>query len=401
MLTDSQGKNVAVIGAGSSGIQIVPAIQPHVKRLDHYVRGKTWIASSFGQDEVRKRNNGEDGNFVYTEVEKKMWRKDPKLYLEYRKSLEAGMQGGHIITHKGSRAQVEARKTFDAEMRKKLQKKPDIVDHMLPDFPPLCKRLTPGPGYLEALVEDNVHVIATRISHITASGIQTTDGKHREVDAIICATGFDTTFRGRFPVYGVNGQKLQDKWRSTPSTYLSMTTNGFPNYFMALGPNSGLGNGNLLILLERIAEYGAQCMEKMQTQNIRTMQPKASAVDNFAKFCDAYFERTVYSAECSSWYKSSPVGSSPEEQKKGRVTALWPGSSLHAVATLSKPRWEDFDYTYVDENPIGWFGDGWSIGDRSGDPKLQTYYLDNHHFLHQDIQEEHRTVAMQQEDQSR
>lgn len=337
---------------------------------------------------MRKRNKGEDGNFVYTEEEKETWRKDPELYLRYRKALEAGMQGGHIITQKGSQAQVEARKAFDTEMRKKLEKKPDIAQHMLPDFPPLCKRLTPGPGYLEALTEDNVDVIATKISHITATGIQTTDGKHREVDAIVCATGFDTSFHGRFPVYGINGQKLQDRWRSVQSTYLSMTIDGFPNYFMALGPNSGLGNGNLLILLERLAEYGAQCIEKMQTDNIRTMQPKTSAVENFVKFCDAYFERTVYSEECSSWYKSSPVGSSPEEQKKGRVTALWPGSSLHAVAALSRPRWEDFEYTYVDENPFGWFGDGWSVGDRSGDPKLQTFYLDNQHFLHEDIPEQ-------------
>jgi len=166
-----------------------------------------------------------------------------------------------------------------------------------------------------------------------------------------------------------------------------MTVDGFPNYFMCLGPNSGLGNGNLLILIEHMAEYGAQCMEKIQTQNIRTMQPKASAVEAFVKFCDAHFERTVFSENCSSWYKSSPVGSSPEQQKNGRVTALWPGSSLHAVAALKKPRWEDYEYTYVDDNPFGWFGDGWSVGDRSGDPQLQTFYLDKQHFLHEDLAE--------------
>jgi len=151
-------------------------------------------------DLVRERNNGEDGNFDYTEEEKEKWRKDPESYLKYRKLLEAGMQGGYIVTHKGTEAQIEARKAFDRDMRRRLEKKPEVAEHMLPDFPPLCKRLTPGPGYLEALTQDNVDVIATNISHITPTGIQTTDGKHREVDAIVCATGFDTTFRGRFPI---------------------------------------------------------------------------------------------------------------------------------------------------------------------------------------------------------
>jgi cation diffusion facilitator CzcD-associated flavoprotein CzcO len=222
----AKDKTVAVIGAGSSGIQIVPTLQKHVKHMDHYVRGRTWIAATFGNELVRERNNGEDGNFDYTAEEKEAWRKDPTSYVKYRKALEFGMQGGYAVTHRGSKEHAGAWTEFEKDMRKKLAKKPEIIEHLLPDFPPLCKRLTPGPGYLEAMTSDNVHVVNQGIDHIDATGIVAADGKHRPVDAVICATGFDTSFQGRFPIFGRGGQNLQDRYRTRPETYLSVCTDG-------------------------------------------------------------------------------------------------------------------------------------------------------------------------------
>ena len=77
-------------------------------------------------------------------------------------------------------------------MRRALAKKPEIYESLRPDFPPGCRRLTPGPGYLEALVEDNVEFIGHGIEQVVKDGIIAMDNKFRKVDAIICATGFDT-----------------------------------------------------------------------------------------------------------------------------------------------------------------------------------------------------------------
>ena len=359
-----KGKTIAVLGAGSSGIQIVPSLAPHVEKMDHYVRGRTWISATFGQDLVRERNDGADGNFTYAESEKQAWRENPESYIKYRKLLEIGMQGGYAVTHRGTTAHTEARKLFDADMRNRLSAKPEIIDHLLPDFPPLCKRLTPGPGYLEALTSSKVNVIPTQISHIDATGITTTDGQHRAVDAIVCATGFNTSFSGRFPVYGLNGSNLQTRYTTRPETYLSLAVDDFPNYFQSLGPNSGLGNGNLLIIIESIQLYIAQLLRKLSTGNVRTLQPKKQCVQNFTNYCDAYFARTVFSAECGSWYKSSPPNATAEERKRGRVTALWPGSSVHAVKALESVRWEDWEMELRDGNEMGWFGDGWAAAER-------------------------------------
>jgi hypothetical protein len=329
----------------------------------------------FGNDVAKRRGSGT--NFDFTKEEVEGWLKDPKTYLDYRRYLEVELQSGQIITVRGSEAQKEARAAFQQLMRDRCVKKPDIADHLLPDFSPLCKRLTPGPGYLEALSEDNVDVIRTTIEKITPTGIQTIDGVHREVNAIVCATGFNTSYRNRLPVNGLHGETLTERWQDRVDSYLSVTVDGFPNYFMLAGPNSGVGTGNLLALFEGISDYVSQVLEKLQIANVLTIQPSARSVKNFTDFCDQYFAGTVYSEECSSWYKGGTGNN-------GRVVALWPGSSLHGIKTFKAPRWEDFEYTYVDGNEFGWIGDGWSRLDRLQDAD-RAYYLSTQ-MLHEPLE---------------
>lgn len=354
--------------------------------MDHYVRGRTWIAATFGHELVEARKGaGNDGNFTYTAEEKEEWRKNPASYLAYRKALEIGMQSGYAVAYPNTKEHKGARALFEQRMRDRLAKNPEIIDHLLPDFPPLCKRLTPGPGYLEALTAPNVSVIPGRISHVNETGITTTDNTHRPVDAIICATGFNTSFQGRFPVYGRDGHNLQDRYKRRPETYLSVATDNFPNYFMSLGPNSGRGNGNLLVVIEAIHHYIGQILQKLSTGHTRTVEVKPGPVQNFSDYCDAYFQRTVFSAECNSWYKSIPAGVDPAEKKRGRVSALWPGSNIHQVKALEKVRWEDYILKGVDENPFGWFGDGWSVAERDGDEEGMCWYLNGTRMLHEPL----------------
>jgi hypothetical protein len=232
--------------------------------------------------------------------------------------IEIELQSNHGITQRGSSEQQGARIAFTKHMKTKTTNKPSVMDQILPDFPPGCRRLTPGPRYLESLCEKNVNVISEPIVRITENGIITTDGAHRDVNAIICATGFDTSFTGRYPIIGSRGIALSEKWKEIPSTYLSITTDDFPNYFIYLGPASGLGTGNLLILLERLAEYFIKCITKMQRDNVAVMSVKESSVSNFVAHSDKYFEQTIFSLPCRSWYKGGT--------EDGRVNALWPGN---------------------------------------------------------------------------
>jgi len=129
-------------------------------------------------------------------------------------------------------------------MAKRLEKKPELLDQMIPDFSPNCRRLTPGPGYLEALTQDNVDFISTPISHFTKNSIVTTDGTERKVDAVICSTGANIDMIPRFPILA-HGHDLRNVWRPDPITYLGLATPGFPNLLFIQGPNAAGHSGTV------------------------------------------------------------------------------------------------------------------------------------------------------------
>lgn len=224
------------------------------------------------------------------------------------------------VVMKDSPAQLGALEYFKQNMKKRLSNKPELAENMIPSFSPGCRRLTPGPGYLEALAHPKCNVIRTGIANVGEGGIFTTDGVYHPVDAIVCATGFNTKFVPRFPVIGKNGVLLGKKWAENPETYLSIATDEFPNYFVALGPNSNL-IGSLLLLVEKEIDYFTACVSKAQREGIKNMTVKRSAVDGFTKYCDDFFAKTVFSEDCNSWYKGGT--------NTGRVIGLWPGKILH------------------------------------------------------------------------
>lgn len=128
----------------------------------------------------------------YPEDERKQWSKNPESYHAYRRGIEEGIMA--YMAEEGFKYGSEEQKTMEADFRAHMQKmlgsRPDILKTLLPDFPPGCRRLVPGPGYLEALVQDNVEWIPKEIQCVTGEGIITTDGIMHKCDAIIWATGF-------------------------------------------------------------------------------------------------------------------------------------------------------------------------------------------------------------------
>jgi cation diffusion facilitator CzcD-associated flavoprotein CzcO len=107
-----------------------------------------------------------------------------------------------------------------------------LAKALIPTFPVGCRRLTPAIGYLESLTQDNVRVVTDEIINVVPNGLQLSTGEVVEVDAIICATGFDVSFCPRFPIVGKNGQNLQTLWKENlPRAYMSSSVSGFPNYF--------------------------------------------------------------------------------------------------------------------------------------------------------------------------
>jgi cation diffusion facilitator CzcD-associated flavoprotein CzcO len=118
--------------------------------------------------------------------------------------------------------------------------------------------------------------------------------------AVVCATGFDVSHCPKFSLTGQNGVNLSEKWAEEPESYLSVATDGFPNYFMMMGPNCLGGHGSLVESLNWTGDYFVKIIKKMATEDIKYMVPKASAVDAFVKYGDEIHKRLVWTGSCSS-----------------------------------------------------------------------------------------------------
>ncbi|KAH9903600.1 hypothetical protein F4778DRAFT_734770 [Xylariomycetidae sp. FL2044] len=345
---DPTDKKVAVIGNGASGIQLVSNIQARVGRLDHYARNKTWVAASFAGDETSITPK------LFPEELKESFRKDPALYTAWRKNVEDRYWRGFETWLKNSERNRSDREKITEYMRQRLAKFPDIADSLIPDFSPHCRRLTPGPGYLEAITSDNVDYIQTRISRFTETGIETVDGKHREVDAVFCATGANTNMIQPFPIRA-HDVELSSVWGKGgdgpgfPYTYLGTATPGFPNLLFVHGPNAAGRSGSVPHSVECQVTLFARILRKASREGIKSMTPSRRATDDFVEYCDAFFRTTVLSENCSSWYNSGQPGT--------RIHGLWPGSGAHAAIVQKEPRWEDWEYEYLGDsgNRFMWY----------------------------------------------
>ncbi|KXJ89592.1 4-hydroxyacetophenone monooxygenase [Microdochium bolleyi] len=387
------GKRIAIIGNGASGIQLVSNLQKTVAHLDHYARNPTWIAPSFSGDDTSIEP-------IAIDPDAKASFHDPEQYLAFRK-LQTDKYWRRIKGWlKGHQDNTTAQQEYTDILHTKLSGKPELVESLTPSFSPHCRRLTPGPGYLEALAQDHVEYINTPIKRFTPTGIETLDGKHRAVDAVFCATGS----HGQLPlfkIHGSHGAELGSMWQPRaqgsseegygfPYTYLGVGTPGFPNLGFLIGPNGSGRSGTVPYAAEIHVSFYAKLLRKMSREGIRTVQPRRDAADDFVRWSDAFFSTTVLSEGCSSWYNGGQPG--------GRIYGLWPGSAAHLASILREPRWEDWEYDYVEvqdpgtgalvDNRFAWyFGNGTTKKELDPETDMTSYLKLPEHLDLRDLHE--------------
>lgn len=180
----------------------------------------------------------------------------------------------------------------------------------------------------------------TGVDKITPSGVVGSDGIERQVDTIVCATGFDVSYRPRFPIIGRNNVSLADKWGVCPEGYLGLGIPDFPNFLTFIGPNWPVENGSVMGPLMYVSYYALQMIRKLQTEYVHSAAPKQDVTDDFNSHCQEWVRHTVWTEDCRSWYKNNETG---------RVNAVWPGSSLHYIEAIKNVRWEDYELKYTAE----------------------------------------------------
>lgn len=330
---------------------------------------------------------------MYSEEEKAQFRNDPKKLIDHIKFTEDQLNRAWPSFFKDSEPQKELRAEISQRMAE-LIKDPYLLQGTLfvvliympsktvlytdnhgsslgftPKFAVGCRRVTPGESYLKAIQEPNVNVHFTAVDKVTPTGVIGADGILREGDTLICATGFDVSFRPRFPIIGRGGVNLRDKWAKESLAYMGLTVPDMPNLVMMPGPPTPVQNGTPFGAFHATANYALQIIKKMQMDNIRSFEPKRDVTEAFRKHCGEYHRHTVYTDACNSWYKN---------KASELVTTVWPGSAVQFLEIIKMPRWEHYNMDY--RNPANIFtfmGNGLVEAIVSPD-KDPSYYLDAH-----------------------
>jgi cation diffusion facilitator CzcD-associated flavoprotein CzcO len=155
---------------------------------------------------------GLDEHRQYTEEEKANYANDPEGHLKMRKQIEERINSAYEMFFEQSEKQKSIRSVVESKMKQRLNN-PQLQEKLIPHFSVGCRRLTPGVNYLEALSADNVQPVFGDIRRVYDNGIVMDDGTMYPVDVLICATGFDTTFKPRFALEGRSQKLLSEMWK--------------------------------------------------------------------------------------------------------------------------------------------------------------------------------------------
>lgn len=310
---DLTHRKVAVIGGGSSAVQLIPSIQPKVKKLTAFLRSAAWITTGFGAKYAAK-----DGtNFEYSDEQKTKFKKNPDSYVQYCRDVEGELNKRFSLMHTQDKDQLDSRSSTADMMTKQLNGDPVLTKRMIPEFALGCRRMTPGSGYLQSLTKENVETVHKSVVRLTETGIVDESGTEREVDVVICATGFDTSFTPHFQLTGRHGANIKEQFGDFPIGYLGVTVDNFPNFFSMhskatlpkpnmnktnlpktdlIGPNGPTSHGSLLQVLEWYTRYAFQMIEKFQTEGLKTFEPKKSVIKDHYNYTHEFMKRMVWSS---------------------------------------------------------------------------------------------------------
>lgn len=311
------GKRVAVIGTGASAIQVVPAIADQVAHLDLYQRTPAWIISRSDR--------------TFSPFERTVFRSVPGARWLYRNLLFAirELVFAPALTRNGllTRAMTAL---LERNLRVSVAD-PDLRERLRPSYTPGCKRIIVSDDYYPALQRDTVHLVDQAVRAITPTGVVGADGVERPADVIVYATGFKPTeFLSKIEIQAGEAT-VQARWEERVEALHGTCIAGFPNLFLMLGPNTGLGHNSVILMAEAQADYTAQCLRRIRDGGLLGLEVRPEVQSAHQASIERALRRTVWLSGCASWYQAG--GSSP---------ILWPDSVWAFQRRLARPRWSDF-----------------------------------------------------------
>ncbi|MDP7731105.1 MULTISPECIES: flavin-containing monooxygenase [Mycobacterium] len=305
---DLTGKRLAVIGAGASGFQLVPAIADTTRHVDVYQRTPQWMAPNpMYHDAVPDGARWAIRHLPYYG----RWLRFVSWWpladaLDEQVRIDPDWDNGGLSCNASNHA---IREMFIAWMRAFCQDG-ELLDKVTPKYPPMGKRTLQDNGtWLTTLQRDDVELVTDGIAEISEDGITTVDGIHRPADVLVWATGFDVNHQlGPIDIRGLNGRDLNTVWGDSAFAYLGITVPGFPNFFCMYGPGTnGVNGASIIYNSECQMRYIMGCIDMVLASGCRSAMPRAEVCGDYNRRNQERLKTMVYShpAVSSSYYKNA------------------------------------------------------------------------------------------------
>ena len=322
---ETDGKRVAVIGTGSTGVQVVSALQPRAARIAHFTRTPQWI----------------------------LWAPMTLPQLPFAGTVLKALPAAHhalyrgLLWGSGILADIVRNDTWRrravqgyARLSLRAQISDDALrEELTPDYQPLCKRQVVSGSYYRAIRADNAKLITDGIAEVTPTGIVTEDGTGHDVDVIVLATGFRAhDYMRPMTVVGRDGLTIDEAWADGPRAYRMTAIPGFPNLFTVLGPNSPTGSISLQHTAEKTARYLVSWFEAFRRGDADRIEVTEEATADFnAEVLEALQPTIWNTGGCNSWYFT-----------ESGVVDLWPFDRATLDEMLAAPDPAHYRVTVAD-----------------------------------------------------
>lgn len=335
---DLTGKRVALIGTGASSMQVGPAIAGQVDKLLVFQRSPCWVAYN--------------ANYLVPVTDGMKWAlANVPYFSKWHRYLLSWASGDGLhaslqVDPNWSMPDVslnadneKMRQNLIAHIKSELTDRPDLIDKVMPNYPPYGKRMLRDNNWYKLLKRDNVELINLAVERLTETGIVDGDGVEHPVDAIVMATGFQTN-RILWPmeIVGRKGVSVRSRWgEDDPRAYLGVTVPEFPNMFILFGPNTNLSHGGSLFFhAECQVRYVMHCLREIIDRGSIEMECRQDVFEAYNERVDDAHSRMVWSHPAmSSWYKNAA----------GRVVANSPWRVVDYWALTKTVKADDYHFT--------------------------------------------------------
>jgi 4-hydroxyacetophenone monooxygenase len=314
---DWRGKRVAMVGTGASGHQVGPTIAPDVERLTIFQRSPHWIVPN--PNYFERVPEGVKWLLAHLPYYVRWYRF--QLFWGFSDGLYSALQVDPTWDKKArsiNAANERHRRFMERHMRAELGDDSPLLDKVMPDFPPYGKRILIDNHWYKMLKRPNVDLVTEPIERVTAAGIETCDGKVWPADALVFATGFQASkMLAPMEIRGRGGREIHQTWgEDDAQAYMGMTVPGYPNFFILLGPNTGLAHGgNAIFMTECQVRHVMACLRELVAQRRQTIEVREDVSERYNRTVDELHAGLVWTHPgVRSWYKN----------KRGRVFAISP-----------------------------------------------------------------------------